>query len=311
MAVEKLIQQQKAANDGFEPAPPRRTTGRILRPTKDNEELKLTKDVRKEKEAEPVKATSSATLSVPVKSLGLIIGKEGKTIQEIQKQSGTQILTPKEKREIGTVQIKITGDERGVAEARQAIDDLLTKGYSSLLDPGAASGTVFLQNENQIGVLIGPKGSVIKKFQTLLGVNIKMPSPGDRKLAVVISGTKEKVKEARQSIHDLLELGYSKILEPTWTHLEVKFPPASLGRLIGIRGQNLKSIQGNTGCRVHIPKAGSENKDVVTIVGPISKIESAKKQVLRWAEEQEAAPSVDPYDPWGEDEEENYDNQWD
>jgi len=137
-----------------------------------------------------------------------------------------------------------------------------------------------------------------------------MPAAGDKRLSVTISGAKEQVKEAKEAIEDLIHLGYSKITHPDASILEVAYPEGSVGKLIGPRGHNIKTIQGNTKCKITIPKPGNPRykPDTILIIGPAAKLESAKKQVLNTLIEKEyyTEDYGDPNDPNYEEPEEDY-----
>jgi len=248
-----------------------------------------------------------ATVNVPKALLGAIIGPQGVYVQAITAKTGARITTPKEDNP-GPVLIEGV-DEKGVNAAKNAIESILKTGMSSITHPGSTSNKVQLTDSNQIGLIIGPKGANIQKLQRDLKVAIKMPERDALKLMVTVSGGKEQVKQAKEAIEDLIHLGFSKITHPDFTSLEVSYPAGSFGKLIGPRGQNIKSIQGNTTCRVNIPKPGHPRykPDTIIIVGPPNKLESAKKQVLNTLVEKEYVEDFgDPNDPNYEEPQDDY-----
>jgi len=244
--------------------------GRSIRPTKDGGMI-----VDK-KEEETAPQDDQATIHVPVKSLGLLIGPQGATIKAIQTKTGTKINTPKTP---DSEAVLITGPPEGVAAARRAIEQLLSKGVSQITHPGSITSTLHLAEESQIGIVIGPKGANIRKIQDELKVKIQMPTPGQPKLPVLISGDKENAKKAKAAIQSILNHGYSSVTHPGWILVEVDYPSSALGKLIGPRGQMIKGIMANTGCRINIPKPEQEDykKDIVTVAGPANMVERARK----------------------------------
>jgi len=245
--------------------------------------------------AAPVERFKS-TVNVPKEKLGIIIGPKGETIKKIMEKTGTRINTPKEE-SFGPVIIE-GSDEKSVHAAKNAIESILKTGMSNITHPGSTSGKVQLSDPLQIGSIIGKNGVIIQQLQRDLKVAIKMPDRDAVKLTVSITGAKEQVKKAKEAIEDLIYLGYSKVTHPDWTSLEVHYP-GSFGKLIGPRGQNIKSIKGNTGCGVNIlkPENPRYKPETVILVGPPSKLESAKKQVLNTLVEKERYVEDDYGDP--------------
>jgi len=237
-----------------------------------------------------------ATVLVPKEKLGFIIGQKGANIQKITEKTAVRINTPKEDN-FGPVIIE-GADEKSVQMAKNAIESLLKTGVSHITHPGITSGKVQLTDSAQIGIVIGPRGCNIQALQKDLKVQIKMPERDDLKNTVTISGGKEEVKAAKEAIESLIYLGFSKPTHPEWASLEVSYP-GKVNKLIGFKGQNIKSIQGNTGCRVNIPKPDNPfyKPDTVIIVGPPGKLESAKKQVLNTLVDKEYATYDDRGDP--------------
>jgi len=238
----------------------------------------------------------------------LLLVKKGVNIHAITEKTGVRINTPKEDN-FGPVIIE-GADEKSVNWAKTAIESILKTGMSTITHPGSTSGKIQLTDPTQVGIIIGPKGVNIQKLQKDLKVAIKMPDRDALKLTVTVSGAKEQVKLAKEAIEDLIHLGFSKITNPDFSSLEVQYPSGSIGKLIGPKGQNIKSIQGNTKCRVNIPKPGNPRykPDTVILVGPPAKLESAKKQVLNTLVEKEqyVEDFGDPNDPNYEDPEEEY-----
>jgi len=72
---------------------------------------------------------------VPAKKLGAIIGVKGAVKISLQSLTGTEISLPKVPKEsVEPVTVTITGISDGVKKAKKAIQDLVTKGYTPLLE---------------------------------------------------------------------------------------------------------------------------------------------------------------------------------
>lgn len=73
-------------------------------------------------------------LTVEARKLGLLIGPKGVTKIGLQNATGTEISMPKAEKDFtGPVEISITGTEEGVDRAIFALNEMVVKGYSTIL----------------------------------------------------------------------------------------------------------------------------------------------------------------------------------
>jgi hypothetical protein len=98
------------------------------------EETKPTEDDEESLPPVPAVEQFSQEVTVDSKKLGLLIGPKGGTKLAIQNATGTTIQMPKtEKETSGDVTIVVTGPKEGVPKAAHALNELVAKGYCSLL----------------------------------------------------------------------------------------------------------------------------------------------------------------------------------
>lgn len=169
----------------------------------------------KEKCEEPESRYPTIQLSVPSHRVGLIIGKGGETIRELQERSGAKItIAPDGGQDTVTGErpVNIVGDQESVRRAQDMIHELVTNGTRpSMVASGMAgamgrnSVTVHIP-EAYVGAIIGKKAETIKSFQAASNAKIFVEptlQPGATKRAVHISGpSPESVAYAQQLVED-------------------------------------------------------------------------------------------------------------
>lgn len=251
-----------------------------------------------EDEAEKV-ITDSITISA--KSHGVIIGSNGETLKTVQEVSKARISMPK--RESGSETVTITGPRSAVIAAKKILKELEEKGFSQATHPGQQIGELKLNDEKDKGLVIGPGGANLRAIQTATNTRIAMPDKG-ASLKVLITGSKDNVKRAKQEIKALLADGFTPLTNPSWIKKVIPFPKDQIRTLIGKNGQNIKHIQGvSKGARINTKNA----EDSVSVVGTAEQVAIAEKEILRLiAPIEEVAPEAG----WGEQAEYNEDDAW-
>lgn len=171
---------------------------------------------------------------IPGSKVGLIIGKGGETIKQLQEKTGAKMVIiqdgPGQEME---KPLRISGDPQKVEHAKQLVYDLIQdKGEAG----GQPSGGRSNYNNNRdsmggggggggghtgggdqqeifvpkaaVGVVIGKGGDMIKKIQNETGCRLqflqtKGDGPGDRRC--IVQGTKDQVEDGKRMIEDLIE----------------------------------------------------------------------------------------------------------
>ncbi|XP_011501071.1 PREDICTED: far upstream element-binding protein 3 isoform X4 [Ceratosolen solmsi marchali] len=167
-------------------------------------------------------------IMIPGPKVGLIIGKGGETIKQLQEKSGAKMVVIQE----GPAQeqekpLRITGDQQKVEHAKQLVYELIAEkemqmysrgtrnssghnfsGNNSFNQDGSADGVEVFVPKAAVGVVIGKGGDMIKKLQQETGAKIqfiqmKDEGPGDRNC--IINGKDDCVENARQRIQDMID----------------------------------------------------------------------------------------------------------
>ncbi|XP_070507760.1 far upstream element-binding protein 1-like [Chironomus tepperi] len=178
-------------------------------------------------------ANSCTEMMIPGSKVGLIIGKGGLTIKQLQERTGAKMVIIQDgpNQEMEKL-LKISGDPQKVDHAKQLVFELLqdkgndqpnrNQNQRSMQDHGGAyfnagrggdgggGGDQFeiVIPKVAVGVVIGKEGSMIKKIQSDTGCSMKIlqtkgDEPGDR--ICTIQGTKQQVDEGKIMIEELID----------------------------------------------------------------------------------------------------------
>jgi len=242
-------------------------------------------NAEKEKESNQ----STATIKVPEKKIGIVIGPKGSNIKLIQEKTGTRIDTSGE-------MFTIVGEPQAVTLAEATVRELVEKGYCSMAFEDFKEE--FCQvHPSSFPDLIGKQGAVIKAMKSELGVVVNMPdvpkaAPGKetaKKYKVTLAGKKENVEQCKEVINHICMYGYHEITHPDQSHEELDVPTWAYSFLIGKAGSELKHIQNNYKVKVNIPREFSACQSVV-VVGMKHDVERAKGYIekLLWNAENQS-----------------------
>ncbi|XP_046815607.1 far upstream element-binding protein 3 isoform X1 [Vespa crabro] len=169
-------------------------------------------------------------IMIPGPKVGLIIGKGGETIKQLQEKSGAKMVViqegPSQEQE---KPLRITGDPQKVEYAKQLVYELIAEKEMQMFHRGARGGdrggnytsdsnfshastsndgVEVLVPRAAVGVVIGKGGDMIKKIQAETGARVQFQQgredgPGDRKC--LLSGKHQAVEQARQRIQELID----------------------------------------------------------------------------------------------------------
>ncbi|KAF9124739.1 hypothetical protein BGX30_000811 [Mortierella sp. GBA39] len=154
---------------------------------------------------------SSATIQIPSTKVGLVIGRRGETIRDLQDRSGARIaVTPTpEDHNSPSRTVTITGDDSAIERAKTFIDEIVND-----MAPRGAYGGGGFQNtppvtmtvpQESIGLVIGRGGETVKQLQIQSRAKIQVqqvdpsvPAPAER--TINLFGPPEAVEYAKQLI---------------------------------------------------------------------------------------------------------------
>lgn len=159
-------------------------------------------------------------IMIPGPKVGLIIGKGGETIKQLQEKSGAKMVViqdgPNQEQE---KPLRISGDPSKVEYAKQLVYDLIAekemqnynrRGGGGRQDDrqqyndyggGGGNEAEVLVPRQAVGVVIGKGGDMIKKIQAETGARVQFQQareegPGERRC--YLSGTPKQVEQVRK-----------------------------------------------------------------------------------------------------------------
>ncbi|EME28131.1 hypothetical protein Gasu_43000 isoform 2 [Galdieria sulphuraria] len=162
---------------------------------------------------------TNKTIFVPRKSIGMIIGKRGETIRDLQYRSGASIrVVPDNEVSVNTVErpIIVSGSLESVELAHNLINDIVNEGIERLggdlsesktLYPSASISLRIQIPNDKVGWLIGKSGSTIRELQQRSGARIQVAKPSETDIhtrSVTITGPPPFVEIAKQLIAEKL-----------------------------------------------------------------------------------------------------------
>ena len=178
----------------------------------------------------------NSQIMVPDKTVGLIIGRGGETIKDLQERSGCHVNIVGENKSVnGLRPVNLIGDDRSTQIAKELIMEIVEsdskssstnqaapqrdRGYDSYgqRGGGSASGgqggrdwiekTIKVPSE-AVGMIIGKGGETIKDLQKTSGckINVNQPHPPDVTRDIDLAGTARSMADAERVIWEKVEV---------------------------------------------------------------------------------------------------------
>lgn len=177
----------------------------------------------------------SMQIMVPDRTVGLIIGRGGETIRDLQERSGCHVNIVGEQKSVnGLRPVNLIGSREAAARAKDLIMEIVesdSKNQGSKdrvpaqRDPGRDPGyggahgggdksndSIFVPSE-AVGMIIGKGGETIKDMQSTTGCKINVsPSsgPGEVEREIGLVGTRDAIAAAKRAIEDKVEAVVSR-----------------------------------------------------------------------------------------------------
>lgn len=240
----------------------------------------------------PVVETITTPVSADSKKLGLLIGPKGVTKIGIQNLTGATIEMPKVEKDApaSQVTINVTGPAASVAKAVHALNELILKGYCTLLAGDDFQEGYVAIHPRFLPDVIGKGGACIRALQQHTGVKITTPASSAKpdgtaasKVKIGLAGPREKVTEARNLIKEITKYYHTSVTHPGVVHIEMDIPSNYYNYIIGSKGSEIKHIQNSFKVAVYIPNADSTTSNVL-IVGEPASVASAEKHIQKLIE---------------------------
>eukprot|EP00064_Thunnus_orientalis_P010529 superscaffoldBa00001438_g10555 len=149
-------------------------------------------------------------MMIPAGKAGLVIGKGGETIKQLQERAGVKMILIQDASQGPNVDkpLRIIGDPYKVQKAQEMVQEILRErdhgGYSERNDYGSrmGGGMDIAVPRHSVGVVIGRNGEMIKKIQNDAGP----PPNGDPNFKLfIIRGSPQQIDHAKQLIEEKIE----------------------------------------------------------------------------------------------------------
>ncbi|PSR99275.1 hypothetical protein BD289DRAFT_458646 [Coniella lustricola] len=159
-------------------------------------------------------------IMVPDRTVGLIIGRGGETIRDLQERSGCHVNIVGESKSVnGLRPVNLIGPYAAAAQAKEMIMEIVD---SDSRANGAAGppargprdnmhektqDAIFVPNE-AVGMIIGKGGETIREMQNTTGCKINVsqqPQPGQSDREIELVGSRDAIERAKQAIEDKVE----------------------------------------------------------------------------------------------------------
>jgi len=197
-------------------------------------------------------------LPMGTRSVYVIKGKGGATINGIEKETGAKLDI-----ERGTQILSIKGQQMAVVNALNLVSKVLAENGHTENVP---------IEKKQIGAILGKAGCNIRAVEEKTGARLTI-NDEEGACSLMISGTAAAASAARVLITELLEGGPIKpTAGPGEKVVEIAVPDSAVGSIIGRQGATIKEIQSESGANVDIPKG----MGVVWVVGKPADVAKAK-----------------------------------
>jgi far upstream element-binding protein len=156
-------------------------------------------------------------MRVPSNFVGLIIGKGGEQIRDLQARTGATVQVAKENLP-GTNErsVTISGSVEQVREATNAIETIISDrrdggggmGGNRRMQHVPENGLKVPVPNDKVGLIIGKGGATIKAIQAKTGANIQIPPDPDsddrNTRTLIVTGGEEEQKAAEEQIYQIL-----------------------------------------------------------------------------------------------------------
>uniref|UniRef100_A0A8C6LF38 KH-type splicing regulatory protein n=1 Tax=Nothobranchius furzeri TaxID=105023 RepID=A0A8C6LF38_NOTFU len=241
---------------------------------------------------------SMQEIIIPAGRAGLIIGKGGETIKQLQERAGVKMILIQDASQPSNVDkpLRIIGDPYKVQQAKELVNEILRERdhpgfgerneYGSRM--GGGGGIDVTVPRQSVGVVIGRSGEMIKKIQSDAGVKIQFkPDDGTAPEKIAhIMGPPDQCQHAASIITELLQNvrareegehgdlpgggmmsggrgrgGGQGNWGPPGEEVTFSIPAHKCGLVIGRGGENVKAINQQTGAFVEISRQLPPNGD--------------------------------------------------
>lgn len=242
-------------------------------------------------------------MMIPGNKAGIIIGKGGETIKQLQETAGVKMIIIQDSNSPSTYEkpLRITGDHNNCQKARDMVNQLLSdkNGMNNSLSDYSTQLKTTIEiavPRSMIGIVIGKQGEMIKKIQLESGARIQFRQDDDPNTAsrlCTITGNQEQAQTANTTILELIN--NSKTGGNEWnrnkgsndsyrssrsesgkSETTYSVPAEKCGLVIGKGGDSIRDICRNSGAHVELIRdTTSTTERVFRIQGSQEQIQNA------------------------------------
>ncbi len=166
----------------------------------------------------PSEGQISVQINVPDPTVGLVIGKGGDTIKDLQDRSGCHINIVDESQSSGGLRpVNLIGSDAAIKRAQKLIEEIVnsdTNGKPRISVTSDVAGSSVQVTEvisvpmDSVGMIIGKGGETVKEMQhnTQCKINVSSQySPSDPTRDITLSGSPETIRRAKEAIQEKIE----------------------------------------------------------------------------------------------------------
>jgi len=203
-------------------------------------------------------------MDVHTENIKILVGKRGAKVHSMMEESGAKIFVSSFAGQDSSMRkVAIRGTPEAVEKAKELIAVQIQ--YAEI-----SAGKVTTENlsipAHQVGVLIGKSGATVKAIQNDTGAKVNLDTKnlagGDPNIvAVVVSGSKEAVKNALHRIQSILADaptssggGGGGVPQSSAVRERLTVPTSAVAMIIGKAGQNIRGLEAETGARIAVDK---------------------------------------------------------
>lgn len=181
----------------------------------------------------PKEGEDSVQIMVPDRTVGLIIGRGGETIRDLQERSGCHINIVGQKESVnGLRPVNLIGTPQASRHAKELILEIVDSdsrnggaqgggnqqgarpaGRDNFMGGGGGGGpdkttdSIYVPSDS-VGMIIGKGGETIREMQTMTGckINVSQPSgPGETEREIGLVGSRDAIAQAKQAIEEKVD----------------------------------------------------------------------------------------------------------
>lgn len=175
-------------------------------------------------------------IMVPDRTVGLIIGRGGETIRDLQERSGCHVNIVGESKSVnGLRPVNLIGPYEAASKAKEMIMEIVESdnrsnngppppGRNNNNQPREGGGPDKIQDtisvpSEAVGMIIGKGGETIREMQNTTGCKINViqqPRSGETDREIELVGSRDSINRAKQAIEEKVEAVVSCSLFLTW-----------------------------------------------------------------------------------------------